>query len=318
MIRYFSRLLIISIFALLFFSKMLYCQEWAPTGAKWYYTTSGFAGGGGLLIIESIKDTVIESFECKKFQFSDIKQYQAGPDTYYWGTTTTYEFFYFNADSINHFDQLNGYFYKLYDFSINPGDTILVRNEEFPGVLPYTNFEYIVDSIVSKNIQSTPLNFYYVRATDSSDWIFAPSYQSNYPVIERIGSTISFLGISLELFSQQLGNYYLRCYIDENLIYRFTLFPSDLECDCLPTFIEEITSDKIKLYPIPVKNYLNISQKDNSKLNIKIFNAQGVIIDQKEVIGNSVIDVTHYPPGIFIMNVYINSDLVLNKLILKL
>ena len=319
MIRYFSRLLIISIFALLFFSKMLYCQEWAPIGAKWYYSTSGNNGSGGLLIIESQKDTVIETLDCKKFKFSDIWLNQTGPNDSHWETYNTYEFFYFNSDSVSHYDKLNGYFYKLYDFTAEAGDTIVVRNEEYPGELPYSNFEYILDSVVVKDIDGFSLKHFYVHASPTSDWVFTSPYQPLHAIIENIGSTISFLGISLDVLSLDWGNqYFLRCYIDDNINYHFELYPSELECDYLPTILDYNILGEISIYPNPVKNFLFINTENNHNQLITISDLQGKLIYREKVNGHEMIDMSRWESGVYFIRMNVNNQVILNKLILKL
>lgn len=307
--------ILISFFTL----NMIYSQEWAPIGAKWFYSTPGTAGGGGLLIIESHKDTIIEAKNCKKLKFSDIKQQAIGVNEYIWDTLVTYEFFYYNSDSIEHFDRSNDYFYKLYDFTIEDGDTILVRDDQFPGEFPYSNFEYIVDSSAIHEINDTELKFFYVQATESADWIFAPLLQSIYPVIEKIGSVVSFLGISLDKFSQDWGNqYFLRCYIDENINYRNELFPVNFGCDYLINQIDVRLSEELDIYPNPVRDYLRIFNTIDDNYSVRLFNMDGLMLLQKQRIRDELLDLKMLSAGIYLLQISNKNNVVRNKLIVKL
>lgn len=298
-------------------STLLFAQEWAPNGAKWYYSTSGTAGGGGILTIEAQEDTVIDGLTCRKLEFLDIRQQALDPSTYVWDTTKTLEFFHYDSDSISHYDRTNSYFYKLYDFTLEQGDTVIVRNENFPGELPYIKFEYVVDSVVQRNVNDYNLNYIYIKAINSSDWTFTSQFLDKHAIIENIGSSVSFLGISEEILSLDWGSqYFLRCYSDENIDFHFELFPSDVDCDYLPTSLNSVSTYETSIYPNPVSDYLWI--KDICNQNITIYNSVGQIVFLGEFNGSNYINTKNWDSGPYFIRITTGKNEIFTKTIIKI
>jgi len=117
------------IFFLLCFLFSLNCfaqQEWAPVGTIWHYQ---FFNETCLypyeyITYKSVKDTLINSQPCRIIEGTF---YGLSENTIDFGKEIMY------GDSVNVYIYTNNKFYKIYDFSAQPGDTITVIDTFFAG-----------------------------------------------------------------------------------------------------------------------------------------------------------------------------------------
>lgn len=114
------------------------------------------------------------------------------------------------------------------------------------------------------------------------------------------------------------GNYYASIYYDlnnkstavwaidvENKI-PFTINPSGVE--------DAKTDSAIKIYPNPANDYIKIDTNDEPKY-VKIFNAQGALLIEKNGADAKTIDISNLTPGVYIVHINCLDKIVSEKLI---
>ena len=124
------------VFALILFNCLLGFsqQEFAPIGAEWYYSfNEGMQNeGAGYYLLKSIKDTTIDSKECKVLSHTLVNSKRIST---YLGQSIVYH----DTKENKIYRYLYANFYLLYDFTKVVGDTIVIKE-------PYSASRY--DSIV--------------------------------------------------------------------------------------------------------------------------------------------------------------------------
>ncbi|RLD26964.1 MAG: hypothetical protein DRI54_01905, partial [Bacteroidetes bacterium] len=220
-----------------------FSQYFAPPGATWYYSfsTTFF---DGYIKFSFENDTTILGIEAQK-----LARYSA---SYNWATGwffpesfTGYEYTYADQD---HVYQLIGDEFKLlYDFTVQPNDTILIYSSEF---YDWTNeCDSVGRAIVTETgtviINGLELRWYKIASLEESTYIL------NGKIVERIGNTTGSL-FSLPsdcIYIQELIGQFFRCYEDED----FPQYkPYSGECDFV-NGIEELKNDQnlFSFYPNP-------------------------------------------------------------------
>ena len=92
---------------------LLMGQEWAPTGATWYF--DHYDGMPPYLtIITSIGDTSIDNVNCKILNTSQINRKSDDGLTYYWDTIyISRDYLYYTNDTIYHYDKFSSLFLSI-------------------------------------------------------------------------------------------------------------------------------------------------------------------------------------------------------------
>lgn len=259
---------------ILFCCQSLYAQttEWAPVGAKWWWSVSDLDVEGEAYYLWEVIGK--DSFEGEWVSVieSDLFGYDSmvvpGYDTL---------FTFSRNDSVFLFHDYSGQFELLYDFGAEIGDTIwfatfdegLFNVERFPARI------YDIVLLEEGTIGSLKKgNVRLFRTTDvDGDNFF---WENQY--YEGFGSTYSLLVPRSNLLYGPI----IRCYYDENIEFHdYYVEHSTGEIETLPcdyyryTPTKEIVwnSDKIKLYPNPVGEFLQV------ELSAPLKNAEFRIID---------------------------------------
>lgn len=192
----------IGILLVLSIATFVAAQQWAPMGARWYYSASagGLAPTGSeYYLYEVTGDTTISGTACSKVSITYFK-YQDG-DTAYLPPLYTYA----RNDSVYYFSRYYGKFLLLYDFTAQEGDTLTFPVE--PNAVTGTSdttFRVRVESVsdyesgtaVLKKFHTTPLDQY--------------SFWGGY--MEAVGSEFLMLPQPAVLIPEWDGP--LRCYVD--------------------------------------------------------------------------------------------------------
>ena len=276
-------------------------EEWAPIGAKWYYSYAD-AGASSLKIITSTDDTIIQNKICREFEILDIFHSQNSDGKHFIDTATFYEYFYFEDSSIFHYDEA-GYFYKLYDFSVSPGDTVLVRDSSFPGDFSYKRFEYVVDSISQMLIDEKEFRVFHTSPTERADWSFS-KFSESFPIIEKIGSTYSFFG-TIPIILLSYGDFFLRCYIDNDISYRSELWIDTLSCDYFNynLTIGPQIKPSLKVFPNPFTESLQVNLESDRYDFVRIIDLSGRIFYEAIIVNtNFTVNLSPFPQGIYILS----------------
>lgn len=252
--------------------------EWAPIGAKWYYSLPDQDGNlmADFIMHESIKDTLIRGKNCKK-----IKSEQ-----------NDIHFMYNENNKIYY--EYKGSFKKLMDFSIKESDTIyLDLKARFMGsdndtILNVKSVVNKIDSLIYDSIvlKEYTLDIYPVINLDEE------VYPSPIKYIEKIGFTIDgLIPLIIEPISPAVNNNKaMRCYSDSSLQFKTEWWESkSKDCDYTFTGINNISNEDGKIYPNPAHDYLNLSiNTQNTISKILVVNLSGQIVKELNSISNRV------------------------------
>lgn len=287
--------------------------DFAPVGAKWYYSAPYT---GECIELNSVADTTIFELNHRIIEFRYCQD----------NSLISREFFHQRGDSIFYFNYYHESINLLYSFSASVGDTIVVHDKTFK---PTKGF-YDPNNVLG---DSVPFFSYRVEFIDSimnnGEWLkrfelysmFRPDaiIAFHTPVIEKLGATNYIFG----RFAYLTTNDYmglLRCYFDTELEY---VAPSwTFPCDtCINTSIDERHINSIiNLYPNPImKGNLFISAK-NIITDLTLYNVSGekvLSIQPMEYVVN--IDVENLKSGIYILSFsFIHKTNRLYKKLIKL
>jgi hypothetical protein len=180
--------------------------QFAPIGAKWYYSNRENPLGGpeeGYLLIESTGDTIIDYITVRKLKktyfSSDGNKEELG-----------FEFVYAIENKVYYLNEANSYL--LYDFNAETGDTLTFREPYFTGFSSDSTFSLIVDSTNHLIINGINLKTIYLHNLSNilGRWDLYNVH------IEKIGNTTymfpqSILDCDAACFDP------LRCYINKVL-----------------------------------------------------------------------------------------------------
>ena len=190
-------------------------QEFAPIGAEWHYGIKQFSTEG-YVRIKSLSDTIIDGTSCKIlekrcFLYDHLdgieKEFVKG-----------HEYIAQIGDSIMLYRF--GRFCKLYDFTVETGDTV-----SFPGSYSFEADEFVTfgDSIgkavvIGKGvseIDGLELKYYDLRKVDNSAWAFDQDFYQGYArICEKIGNLSGYLFPEQQLIADYFEGGTLRCYSD--------------------------------------------------------------------------------------------------------
>ena len=300
---------------LMFFIISLIClytkaqKEWAPVGAKWYYSVN--QTNNICSYIESVGDTIIEGKTCKildieycNYTFPRTRQYicQQGDSV-----------FYYNKQD----------FFLLYDFSAKVGDTITVFENEFNCGFPFNLnpesdsctcncLKYSITDIDSITVEGQFLKRQHINTVFSEcNWRVGDEY-----IIEKLGNLNYFFGSPKTIIIHETSHIgMLRCYQDQQIEYENPDWSFECDYDNIVGFRKTNMSRNITVYPNPVFDYLNI-KSDIIIENIKIYTIVGHLIQNIDYQGNSfMIDLKHLNQGLYFIVLKSNNNILYSNII---
>lgn len=267
----------------LFLSSNLFAQNFAPVGAKWYYS---LPVNPPYIIdyieAESVGDTIIDNKICSKIISTYYYLQIQWTDTWFMRSDSD-KIFYYQCDSSR--------FLVLYDFTKQQGDSFVIEGY-YKGGSAVPLIAYI-DSVGTVNINGQNLKFFYAHTNDSlqySDWSGTELF-GNYRWMFPQGD-FSF-------------NYYgpLRCYNDSGFgLYETGVTPS---CDWM-TSVSEINSSNpsIEISPNPSSGIFNLQFQNSSLIkSIDVMNVLGKKIFSSNRISDSqfVLNFSTQPSGVYFL-----------------
>ena len=286
---------------LIFLTFNGFSQHFALPGAIWHYSFSATFNDGVNRIFHD-GDTLIQGVQAQKLQMRSSYTFWETGDTFI-DVFAGYEYTYADQD---HVYQLVGNEFKLlYDFTVQPNDTILIYNSE-----NYDPSQHecdsvgraIVTEIGTEIINGLELRWYIVETLEESTFIL------NGKIIERIGNTTGSL-FSLPsdcIYIQEWIGQFLRCYEDDD----FPQYkPYSGECDFV-TGIDEFTSEQnfFSFYPNPASGVVNVSVVESVKvIKVRVYEVSGkVLLDQSPLIpllqgGTISFNVNNLNPGMYLL-----------------
>jgi hypothetical protein len=186
-----------------------------------------------------------------------------------------------------------------------------------------SNFSYAVDSVDSIDLSGHNLKVLHTSSCwetlGDEDWYF--SHPNNpTPIIENIGSVLFWFGkwLATNGTNEITG---LRCYEDENMLYRSPDWPEPYPCDSIPqVYYTSLHSTSFKgildIHPNPANSILTISIGALIRgTEIELYTVNGQLV-QKQAIVNSEnqynFDVSKLPGGMYLVLI-LNKGIVIEK-----
>jgi hypothetical protein len=272
-------------------------QNFAPIGAKWYYTQPSINSSEVTYTwFESIKDTIIMGQSCRKI-IGEV------------GCSWKADFVFDRNDSVFYYNSVLGEFCLLYNFNANQGDEWVVLHAWDLGNGMVDSSTIIVDSVKVMSVDNVDLKVLYTRHKTSGEdvWFFGGRH------IERIGGEYLFpVYQSCDPIPGEL-----RCYMDNDIFLKQGAF----ECDEIVSSIENKHISEIKIYPNPTNGKIWVSGLINNEKQIKIevFNLFGNQLQSKyiDVMENLNFDISSYSDGIYFIKFTNANNMYNHKIILK-
>ncbi len=273
--------------------------EFAPLGAKWYYSAPYT---GACIKLKSVNDTIIKGLNHR------IVEFRFCEDNF----LISREFFHQQGDSIFYYNYYHESMHLLYDFGAKIGDTVIVHKESFKPTEGFYDpqnrlgdsvpfFSYRVeskDSIMQNGIYLKKNELYSLYRSDA-----IMGFHRMAPAIEKMGAINYIFGRHLYILTKKEHLGKLRCYFDDEIEY---VNPSwQYPCDtCIITSINKTQmNDDLKIYPNPVKNGKVFVESPKIITNLTIYNDRGKIVRELQSSNHKVviIDVEGLESGTYIL-----------------
>lgn len=285
-------------------------KGWAPVGATWHYDfrESPASPATGCYIMQSVKDTLIESKACRVIEKHLISS--LGDKTF-----KGEEYIYTDESGDKVYRYFNDKFFLLYDFSKQPGDKLVIYE---PNRMDETKLDstmlLVKDTGFFEEAGGSKLRLQKLEQVSnfgSRDLAF------NGEVVEGIGNLYYFFpnyGLNCDGGCPQP----LRCYADSDLSYsepRFNTWP----CDTVYTSANSIYKSDILIFPNPVNDKLTIKRASASqgKLFIEVFGPNGNKTLYTESADElTIIDFSGFTTGSYLVRIT-DGEYLYSKVILK-
>ena len=198
----------------------------------------------------------------------------------------------------------------LYDFNLQAGDTLPVINvDSVPamyGTYNTAGFTYIVSEIDSVIVAGN----------------FHKRFKINYYEEQGVVYLIEGIGASTGLISWFLGSYSfgyfseLVCFMQDSI----NAYPYGHECELVYLGVDETkTKQQLEIFPNPAPGLINLSGLPDNPVTIQAFNLFGQkVYETFYITGDSKIDLSHLPKGMYLLKVWMNGEPVkTEKIILQ-
>jgi len=283
--------------------------EWAPIGATWTYFSPFFRGGGSLLTLTSLKDTLIDGRICRYLANENRKieiiLYEQN-DTVY-----TYQ---------------NNQFRILYDFTAQPGDTVEVYA---PGE-GCENDSYLIRIDSIDNIQWGDAMYRVQWISDIFERGCNVSLGGpfvSYQIVEKIGSLVYFIPQSIIADPPpssgllQYSDSSLQICYDPNLL---GCIPPETfhnpctfrdNCDSVLIIVSNnhniVGLTEIEIFPSPAQDHIILQSTAEKFLfgKVVMYDLTGKIVTRitHDKAREAIIDVSHLENGIYFLQVKIDQ-----------
>ncbi|MCB0762995.1 MAG: T9SS type A sorting domain-containing protein [Flavobacteriales bacterium] len=283
-------------------------QDFAPIGAEWYYNELfAFSNNIDYIKFTSEKDTLMFGETCRKI----IKRHKIECND-----RPEIEYLFTRNDTVFFLDTIFNEFQVLYDFNAiaTSSWTIKIKDE----AQNIDTLTITVDAVSTTQINGQDLKTLHVTYV-KADENLPDTYTST--IIEKIGDT------------QYMFNWYpwsniacdinytsgLRCYQDSMLGWYSTGIADS--CDYVYTWtgIDAIeSSERIKLFPNPAQNFVEIIASDYSSYTIDLLDLSGRLLkSDKSFAPNTKLDLSTIPEGVYLIRLQNNGQIIGYKKLIK-
>lgn len=280
--------------------------EFAPIGAKWWYTVYAPFGPPEDLILESQKDTLIGDLTCRKVTKTLHEYYLA--DTYH---NAGYELFYQDSSKIYLLDQLTGELKDYFDYSAELDDTIKTMALSDNPSITSEYSESVVMDVKDTVVEGETLKMFILENITPvpDDFTFI------YPIrmLEKIGSIEQrfpeFIYAATDI--PRAGP--LRCYEDAGGLVKF--IPEECEHTVA---ISELENDNYSLYPNPADDRVFLmSDEVINKVILYDIHGNEFYLGTKSEEKSFSFSISSLANGLYFVSLYADDKLIGTEKILK-
>jgi hypothetical protein len=283
-------------------------HEFAPVGAEWYYDKHEMYSSGFIRMYAD-KDTIIDGISCIKLQKE--KHWYNHKTNEFHSNILGSEFLSYENDSCLFFR--NGRWHKLFDFSAEEGDTVIIQGLSDNICMTNTCKVYITGT-GTELVNGVLLKYFEMKDAQDSDWGWSGTIVGSWqetPVVrvyERIGpmNRYFFPEQRCEFDYSEGGT--LRCYEDSeigclNYTYPYT------ECDFIDdgTNLEEHQEEQItQVYPNPFDEmiFVDFVGAYDGGYKIEVFDLMGnLMLSSKSDKKHYEIATDRFSRGLYILKV---------------
>lgn len=309
---------LIFLLATLFLAHCSFAQgEFAPIGAKWYYSLS-YAMDLRLGFTEQVvtKDTTIDGQICRKIERTEVVK--RGDISNSPTDTNTLEslYVYSNPDTVFYYNTIFEKFLPLYIYNVAVGDTISyhVPDTNWLSVLTDSIFRMKVTRINQQQFGGESLKYISVSSIDVY-YTYGGVYGGG-DYYEKLGSTTWLLHDNTAQVSTRPSD--LRCYSDVNISY---VLGAEIPCDYVdgPTSIngKQLKDRNISVYPNPAHDYITIKADGINLQDAEIYIYDVVGKKIHATITNGQIDVSALAQGAYLIKIVVGDDYVVQKIMVR-
>jgi hypothetical protein len=289
----------LSILLAISLSSIINAQDFAPVGAKWWYTQVDLFNPffKSYSTIESIQDTIISNQSCRKLLTTYNNAFaEATFETYY---------MYSEDRIIYQYSEDAARFLQLYDFNKEVGDTFVMEGY-YVGSAQIEPLKAIIDSVDSVEINSVMLKRIYTHSNDGLNWDF-------------LGWSTELIGHDHFLFpfGDNFTTAPLRCYQDSLLgLYETGTAPS---CEFVVAVNEADNEKSFIISPNPASNFISIRFSGKylqSPYIVSISNGIGKIFLTRTFSSKeNESDISALEPGIYLLQIDYEGGMAVKKFI---
>ncbi len=251
--------------------------DFAPVGAKWYYSELNFALKVVPHIIESVSKENYQGKWCSKL-VSSSNDIMANP-----------AYIYTENDTVYYFNPASNKFELLYDFRAKVGDSWVMEGlSPFPDPpLPYSSDTIKVDSIGSIVIGGDSLKVWYVSTSLSIEW--------GRRIIEKVGNDGLFVPKFALVEAYVWG---LRCFENPDSAFHFVPYPCDTSYSTSGTV--NIEANPVQVFPNPAAAEITLQIPDPVQGSWSLANFSGTTIQKGFWQGSSMrLNLQDAVPGLY-------------------
>ena len=289
-----------SIFLLAFFATFSILSgqsiDFAPVGAKWYYTqhSDNYPYPAEFRLVEVISEQVFQGQICRKIL--GLTEGCGLP-------TTSYVFT--RNDSVFFWSPYTAKFQLLYDFRASLGSSWLI--EGLSAGPSSDSLRVFVDSLSQRIVGSDTLKVWHITNLGCYDW--------GNEIIEKLGNDY-FLSPSFCLCEN--GPSGIRCYADQSSEYHFVTYPCDTSILISGTS-DFLLNNAIQVMPNPFNETINISS--DGTLNGYVFRLYDhvgrIVLAENLSFGIIKIDTGHLLSGMYFWQINTLNEQVKTGKIIK-
>ncbi len=289
-------------------------QGFAPLNAIWHYehfcNLLPWEASCGHFTVEAVRDTMIDGMTANILEYKDM------------GVVIPQAEVIISEEANRVYFFEDGQFKLLYDFNLNEGDTMTFHVPQNVAYYDVTcgggygvpdSAQVRIDSTALIEVDGQLLKTLYSSSiidhgNDISGWVLEQ-------FTERIGSHAGLFGYTTFVC---LGGFngYLRCYSD-HLISHTTVAEA---CDFVMGQEELAGNDAATVYPNPTRGAVRVESGRESITAYRVTSMSGQVLLQRTGSFSSSfdIDLSQLPPGIYMVEAFSSSDVVVREKVIKL